>query len=211
MQFKSNCAALIRQPGKAMPNDVVRLEMTAETKRALRKLQQLDIMPDLRRELRAVTQPMVTAVRRAVRAIPSSRTRRQAKDLGGSLRTAVAMAVKQKVKASGRQVVAAVVVNSKGGKANLARVLEGTIPWKHQTYGHEPEVTQESHPYFYGTLEPYGHDAYKRIEYLIDTIEKKLLCLLSPSRNASTAVLRMNGFSMAQPCESCGQSNSLPE
>jgi len=63
------------------------------------------------------------------------------------------MAIKRQVKVIRRNIFVAIVSKPSGGYANLARCLEGEIPWHHLTFGHLPEVDESPHPFFYATLE----------------------------------------------------------
>lgn len=152
----------------------MRGELTAKSKATIAKLRTADVMPELRREMRVATSPMQPAVRRAVRNIPSTHSRYKAAERGGSLRTAVANSIVRKLRFSTRNVSAVIAQVPRGGKSNLANVLEGTIPWKHPTYGHDPEITQESHPFFFQAIEALLPEVNTRIETVLDKFERKL-------------------------------------
>lgn len=161
-----------------------RAELTAHSRETIAKLRTADVMPELRKEMRIAASPIQPAVRNAARAIPSQHSRYNAKERGGSLRSAVANTVSLSFRFSVRSVSAVIAQKPKGAKSNLARVLEGEIPWKHPTYGHAPEVEQPSHPFFYGTVERLLPAVNHRIESVLEKFERKLLCLLSRSRIA---------------------------
>lgn len=156
-----------------MPVSENRVELTAPSKATLEKLKKADLMPGLKKELNSATRGVQPAVRKAARSIPSTRSRRNTP--GGSLRNAIASAVKRTFRVSGKQVFVSIRINPKGGKSNLARLVEGEIaPWTHPTYGHEPTVTQLPHPFFYPTINEMLPEISTRIEHAIDEYEKML-------------------------------------
>lgn len=155
-----------------MPADDMRLEMTDQAKRIVLKLKMANAMPILRRQLREATDPIVPALRAEVKATPSQN--RVKSEKGGSLRGAVAAAMKRQIQLTTRTVRVAIVNKPHGGKSNLARVLEGEIPWKHPTYGHKPEVIQQSHPYFFRTVEKFGPEIDLRVRAVLNKIEREL-------------------------------------
>lgn len=150
---------------------------TAQTEQTLKRMQRFDCLPDLRRELVVATAPMVQAARMAARKIPSTRgSRRSIKKAGSySLRDAVASAVKRVIKLKPKEVVVGVLAVPHGGKSNLSRVVEGEIsPWKHPTFGHDPEVEQRAHPWFYDTLEAFSVGVTAHVESAIARFERKI-------------------------------------
>jgi len=151
-------------------NEFATIQMTAQSQAIVKRLKGSDVMPDLRREMRAATQPLQPAARQAARRLPSQRRRTKV----DSLRTAIANAITRKLKLSQRQVLVAIVAIPKGGKSNLARALEGEIPWEHPTYGHDPIVTQEAHPFFKKTLDKYEPSVTRAIEGVLTKFERRL-------------------------------------
>jgi hypothetical protein len=151
-----------------------RAELTAKSMVTIAKLRTADVMPELRAEIRTATNPIQPAVRNAARSIPSGHSRYKAKERGGSLRSAVANTIVRKLKFSSRTVSAVIAQVPHGGKSNLANVLEGTIPWKHPTYGHDPEVEQPPHPFFYRAIETLIPGVNARIETVLEKFERKL-------------------------------------
>lgn len=151
-----------------------RSELTAKSKMTIAKLRTADVMPDLRREVRTATNPIQPAVRNAARQLPSKMSRYGAKERGGSLRSAVANTIIRKLRFSSRNVSAVIAQVPRGGKSNLANVLEGTMPWKHPTYGHAPEVEQQAHPFFFRTIEALVPGINQRIESVLVSFERKL-------------------------------------
>jgi len=107
-------------------------------------------MPGMKKEMNMVANVAVNAVRGAARDIPSKQ--RRSKD---SLRSALARGVKKKLKETKNDVTAVITCKGSGGnpKANLARAVDGEIPWRHPTFGHDPVVDQKSHEFFYSTLD----------------------------------------------------------
>jgi hypothetical protein len=150
-----------------------RVELTAQSERTIAKLRGTDIMPDLRKELRNATDEMQPAVRQAARSLPSER-----KGRGGnkstSLRRAIAASVKRRVKVNGREVRVDVYTQPSGGKSNLARCVEGVIPWEHPTYGHKPTVRQNPKPFFYDTIQAMIPKVTARVSLVLSDYEKKL-------------------------------------
>lgn len=151
----------------------VRMELTAESERVIAKMIRADALPDLRKALVEASEPMVPAVKRAARGLPSTRSRRQTP--GGSLRNQLANAVKRKIKLSTRRSPMVLITNvPQGAKSNLARAVEGEIPWEHPTFGHEPTVRQTPMPFFYSTLEKYAPFVEARVRKVLDDFEHQL-------------------------------------
>lgn len=150
----------------------MRSELTAQSKATIRKLKYSDAMPEFRKEMRSATAPMVSEAKKAIRGIPSSRTRYRTP--GGSLRNAVANSIQRKMNLSTRKIMVVIKAVPSGGKSNLGSVLEGTIPWVHPTYGHAPEVHQESHPEFYPTLNKMALGIEKNVYNVLVRFEKSL-------------------------------------
>jgi hypothetical protein len=120
---------------------------TRATKAKLKKLSYLDITPGMRKEMLKATSPAVPAVRARIRAIPSQHESTQSPGLKESLLKAV------KRKTFRRKNTVQVIVHMKGsGLANLARAVEGAIPWVHPTFEHEPIVEQTAQPFFHDPL-----------------------------------------------------------
>jgi hypothetical protein len=138
------------------------------------KLRHSDAMPALRREMREATRPLQPGVRQAVRSLPSGHSRYKAAERGGSLRTAVAGSIVRKLRVGQRRVSVVIAEVPRGGKSNLANVLEGTIPWEHPTYGRDPVQHQDPHPFFYNTIEKMVPAINRRIETVLDQFERML-------------------------------------
>jgi hypothetical protein len=75
---------------------------------------------------------------------------------------------------SGRKILVVIKAVPHGGKSNLGSVLEGTEPWVHPTYGHAPEVHQESYPEFYPTLNKMALGVERNIRLVLARFERKL-------------------------------------
>jgi hypothetical protein len=155
-----------------MPGFGSQARLTAQSVRTVQKLKGAKAYPALRKEMVAAGRPMVQAAKRAARRLPSKRSRR--KTPGGSLRNAVASAITQKNKFSSKSVMVLIKEVPKGGKSNLATVLEGTKPWTHPTFGHGPEVDQESHPFFYKTLSEMEPEIGKALSRVLKKFERML-------------------------------------
>jgi hypothetical protein len=135
-----------------MSKDAFRIEPTADTRRAIEQLAHLDVDRDLRREINSATQSVVREIRAEIASMPST-TGRKAKGKGGGLRAALARNVKKRVRMNKRETTIAIELTPHGGLENLARAVEGDIPWQHPVYG-EPgtDVTQPPHPFFMRTI-----------------------------------------------------------
>ena len=127
----------------------ITMTLTPQSKRELEKLGKARLAPELRRALYTSTSGAVPAVRAAARNLPSKQKTRTKK----SLRSQLAMACQRRIKATSRGVYVAIVSAPRGGLSNLARAVEGEIPWHHPTFGGPPEVDQPHMPYFYETLD----------------------------------------------------------
>jgi len=146
-------------------------ELTAESRRHLEKLAKADLMKDLRAQMMAATQPLAPAVKSVARQkIHAPGTRRNKT----SLSSQVANAVQRSVVASSRTISVTVAMICKGNLSNLARAVEGEIPWVHPTFGHEPQVTQRPRPFFYHTLETMMPKVTQQIESVFSKLEKRL-------------------------------------
>lgn len=135
-----------------MAGEFIKIDISAQSKQVLKNLEHTDLMPILRKEMRAATSGIAPIVRAEARNLPSSRTgRRQA---GTSLRRSVANIIRMKLRINPREIMIAIVAVPHGGKSNLARSLEGTIPWKVKVFGREgTEHDQKPEPFFYPTIE----------------------------------------------------------
>lgn len=127
----------------------VQMQPTAETLKRIAAMKRLDVMKPLRRELAQVTRQGQAEAKAAILSTPSKQTY----DRANSLRYALARAVRRSARVSAKTVSIRVWVKPTGGKANLGRLVEGSIPWQHPIFGIEgTSVNQESHPWFYETF-----------------------------------------------------------
>jgi hypothetical protein len=149
-------------------------ELTPQSRAKLAQLRRLDGMPPLRKRMTIATSPLVAAIKDAVRHLPSSHSRYKTKERGGSLRNAVATTIQRKVRITQRTLLVIIKQVPKGGKSNLASVLEGTKPWIHPTYGHKPEVTQEPEPFFFDTIERTLPSLDREINRVLRDIDRQL-------------------------------------
>ena len=156
----------------AATSSPIRVELTEQGRRTVAKMLAIDAMPELRREMREATDEIQPALRAAVKETPSKQ--KVATEKKGSLRGAVAMSMKRVIKLGKRDVTVLIVNKPHGGKSNLARVLEGEIPWKHPTYGHDPVVDQDSHPFFWKTVERFAPELDRKVTEVLSDIERKL-------------------------------------
>jgi hypothetical protein len=144
-----------------MAQEVVAVHLADESRLMLEKLGRVEVMSDIRKALYAGTAEAVPAVRAKIRAMPSTKGRRTKT----SLRSQLAMAVGRKVKTTGKTCYVAIIQHPRGGYANLARAVEGEIPWQHPVYGYKPDVKEAPYPFFYDTLEK----LYPQLEIEMDT------------------------------------------
>jgi hypothetical protein len=144
------------------------LRLDSKSKPTVIKLENADAAKELRKALMEATGPLVPAVKAAARRLPSRDKRTR-----GSLRSAIANAVKREVKVNTREVSISVASVPSGGKSNLARLVEGEILWAHPVFG-RGKVTQPPHPYFYKTIDAYAPGIDTRVNRVLDDLEKKL-------------------------------------
>jgi hypothetical protein len=155
-----------------IPGNEVSFAMTDQAKRVVEKMIVADAMPILRKNIRDATAPIQSAVRAEARALPSKWQITSVK--GGSLRAAVAMSIKRIINLSTRSILVAITNSPSGGKSNLARVLEGTIPWEHPTFGHDPKVTQPPHPFFWRTIDKFAPAIEAKVQAVLTEFEREL-------------------------------------
>lgn len=155
-----------------MAADPVRFEMTEQAQRVVAKLIKANAMPALRKQISEATAPILPAMRAEVKQSPSQF--KATTEKGGSLRAAVAAAMKRSIRLSRRTVSVSIQNVPHGGKSNLARVFEGELPWEHPTFGHAPRVTQPSHPFFFRTVEKFGPAIEAKVRTVLSTFEREL-------------------------------------
>lgn len=126
----------------------VQVTPTPETRALLADMAATDLAPEVRAVLGGTTAPAVARIRARISTMPSSTPH-----TGTSLRAALAKALTYVVRQTPRGIYIRVAIAMHGGKENLARAVEGEIPWKHPTYGREPEQHQDPYPFFNGPVE----------------------------------------------------------
>lgn len=130
-----------------------------DARRAGRK----DLNKKVGQGMRALVKPIIPEVRAKVRSLPSGgnseRSKKARERRPRSLRDATARGVQSKVSLSGKFAGVRLRVDPRHfppGEKNLPKLLEGAVDrWRHETYGHEPWVDQQAHPYFFPTIRPH--------------------------------------------------------
>lgn len=138
----------------------------------VKKLAGTDVMPAFRKRMRAASRDLVPAVKVAILNTPSRRA--ASKNTGDSLRAAVAASVQRKVKLGKSKVLIVIAMVPKGGKSNLASVLEGTKDWHHPVYGHKPDKHQASHSYFFHTIDALSAGVGTQIDSVLNDFEREI-------------------------------------
>jgi hypothetical protein len=146
----------------------------ARITRELRRMDDKEMLKRFRKELRQAAKPLVPAVRKSIRQIPSSRPYSAA-----GLRGQLSRATKLEVKTSGRQ--AAAVIRVDGRKMppkakTLQAFMEGTKPrWRHPVFGNRAVVVQQPpHPYFYKVMAAAGPKARRAVNKVMDEVSKDI-------------------------------------
>jgi hypothetical protein len=126
------------------------------------------------KELRAAARPMVPAVRRAIRQIPSKRGYS-----ADGLRGRMSKAVKLEVRTTGRDAGVRIRVDGRkmpDKQRALQSYMEGLKkPWRHPVYGNkEVWVKQDAHPYFFRTVAPLGLRTRQNVNRAMDRVAKKI-------------------------------------
>jgi hypothetical protein len=142
----------------------------------LKAMNDKELKKKLSKELRAAARPLVPVTRKAIRAIPSSRSYSAA-----GLRGRMSKAVRTEVKTSGKQAGVRIRVDGRKMPAKqgaLPAYMEGSKkPWRHPVYGNrEVWVVQTAKPYFYKTLRPKaGPAARKAVNRVITDVSKQII------------------------------------
>lgn len=127
----------------------------------------------IREQLSVAVAPFGPRVKAAIMNTPSKGTVPWPPEQPG-LRARIAGCVEEWAKIEGRVVTAGVEVNSAkmpSGQKSLPLMLEGVKPWRHPVFGDRDNwVGQESHPYFYGAMMPFGPASRLAIERALDEI-----------------------------------------
>lgn len=137
----------------------------------------------LTKALNESVKPIVPEVRRAALAIPAkdsgeisqaslSRAGKvRAKSFGAALgrsglRARISAAVRTSTRITPRSVSLAIRVDSSqlpDDQRRLPKYMDGIGRWRHPTWGHDPWVTQDPHPYFRKTILPHIPEVYARV------------------------------------------------
>lgn len=141
----------------------------------LRAMDDKQLKKKFTKELRAAARPLVPLTRKAIRAIPSSRSYSAA-----GLRGRMSKAVRTEVKTTGKRASVAVRVDGRkmaNKQGALPAYMEGAKrPWRHPVYGNRDAwVVQAARPYFYKTLRPKaGPAARKAVNRVITEVSKEI-------------------------------------
>ncbi|MGW4886904.1 hypothetical protein [Streptomyces murinus] len=140
----------------------------------LRAMGDKELKAQFSKELRTAARPMVPAVRRAIRQIPSKRGYR-----ADGLRGAMSRAVRLEVRMAGRD--AGVRIRVDGRKMpDRARAVQSYMeglkkPWRHPVYGNrEVWIKQDPHPYFFKTVRPLGLASRVQVNKAMDRVARKI-------------------------------------
>jgi hypothetical protein len=142
-----------------------------------------DLRKSMTKRLRATVQPIVPEMRRKIKALPGAggedRRSKKAKELRPrGLHDATARGVQAKVSVAGPKVGVRIRIDPRlfpDGQKNLPRYLDGALPrWRHETYGHEPWVTQESHEFFEPTIRPHRARVEADVIKVLDDVRDEL-------------------------------------
>lgn len=140
----------------------------------LRRMDNKQLKSEFGKELRAAAQPMVPAVKAAIRQIPSKRGYTAA-----GLRGRMVKAVKLEVRTTGKDAGVRMRVDGRkmpSGDKNLQSYMEGVKkPWRHPVFGNRDVwVKQAPKPYFFKTVNPIGTRARRNVNRAMDRVAKKI-------------------------------------
>lgn len=131
----------------------------------------------VRRQLSLALRPFGPAVRAAIMNTPSKGTVPWPPQEPG-LRARIADCVETWAKIENGVVTAGIAVNSArmpDGQKSLPLMLEGVKPWRHPVFGdRENWVGQESHPYFYDSVQMWGPASRLAIERALEQVTRAL-------------------------------------
>lgn len=157
-----------------MADEFIKIDLSAHSKQVLKNLEKAELMPILRKEMRHATTGVAPKVREAVRNLPSQNTAKR-REKGTSLRRSVASIIRMKIRINPREIMVAIIAVPHGGKSNLVRLLEGSIPWWHPTFGQEDNKKEQApHPFFYNTIEKLLPGIERDIEQVLTKFEKQI-------------------------------------
>jgi hypothetical protein len=144
----------------------------AQLGRVVRALNEVD--KDLKRELtaglRAVGRSAIPKVRDAIDQIPTKGD--------GTLKGEMKAATRVQLRSSGPMSGMTIRVDGRkmpAGKRSLPKYMEGLKPWRHPVFGNRGVwVTEQSHPYFFKTVEPLGKEFGVELNAIARRIAEKL-------------------------------------
>jgi hypothetical protein len=144
------------------------VELTAESRRTLGKLRNLNALPEIRRSLRLATSDVAPAVKQAARGLPSKRAYK-----ADGLRARLARAVTRRVSASRNSI--SVYVTLANRPNTPANGVEGTVKGRHPLFGDRGHwYPIEPTPFFYDTLRRLEANVSRRVSEALREIERKL-------------------------------------
>lgn len=155
-----------RDQAKALADLAKTLRQTAEGKVTLKRL---------RKELRAVADPMRRSVKRAALELHSDGE--SARRGRPSLRRALARSSRIKVSLSRRTAGVMVVTGPAGmpeGMKGLPPYFEGVAPLRHPTFGRDPWVRQAAAPFFYPAIKPHEPKALVAGQRVLEQIVREI-------------------------------------
>ncbi|MCM1972332.1 hypothetical protein [Streptomyces sp. G1] len=148
-------------------------EELARISRALRQMDNPEVVKRFRKELREAAKPLVPEVRASIQAIPS-RTGK------GVLRAEMSKATRIEVRTGGRDANVSIRVDGRkmpSQKRSLQAYMEGTKrPWRHPVFGNrEVWVKQDPKPYFYRVVAPAaGPRSRAAVNRVLDSISRDI-------------------------------------
>lgn len=141
--------------------------------RELRRMNDKELLKRFRKDLRASAAPLVPAVRRSIRAIPSKRGYS-----ASGLRGQMSRATNLQVKTVGKQASVIIRVDGRKMPAKAKAVqsyMEGVKPrWRHPVYGHNWYVQQPPSPYFYRTVASAGPRARAAVGRVLNRVSRDI-------------------------------------
>jgi hypothetical protein len=144
--------------------------------RNLKEVGEGQLALELKRGIRKAAKPMVPAVRRNIRNLPSKQGK--SSRAGGSLRADLSKAVKLQIRTTRSQAGITIRVDGRympEGMKSLPAYMEGRkAPWRHPVYGNPVWATQPSHPYFYKIVPEMAAGVKKEIDAVATRIARKL-------------------------------------
>ncbi|MFJ2719366.1 hypothetical protein [Streptomyces sp. NPDC087437] len=139
----------------------------------LRRMDNPEMKKRFNRELRQAAKPMVPAVRKAIRQIPSKR-----RYTASGLRGRMSKATKLEVRTTGKDAGVRIRVDGRkmpNKEKSLQSYMEGVKPrWRHPVFGHDVWVQQPSRPYFFKTVDQLGRQTRQNVNRAIDQVARDI-------------------------------------